>query len=163
MAARKLYQHHDQRSKFLHLGGDQRINPVDTDTFELNESDLWNTGEDDHSFDTQNHRRSKIPLKPHQQRKAHVSTAAKSLPVNVPDWSKILRDEHKQHHERRKNDDDEDDDDDDDDEMLPPHEYLARTRNASFSVHEGIGRTLKGRDLSRVRNAIWKQTGFEQG
>ncbi|KAK1409792.1 hypothetical protein QVD17_36321 [Tagetes erecta] len=155
------------RSKFLnYLGsnGDQRINPVDTDTFEINESDLWNNnnnniGFDDHSPDTQNMptRRSKFPLKSHHQRKTlPVSTAAKSLPVNVPDWSKILRDEYK--HEKRHNDDEGDDEDDD---KLPPHEYLARTRIASFSVHEGIGRTLKGRDLSRVRNAIWKKTGFE--
>ncbi|KAJ1424369.1 Senescence regulator S40 [Sesbania bispinosa] len=35
------------------------------------------------------------------------------------------------------------------------------TRVASFSVHEGVGRTLKGRDLSRVRNAIWAKTGFQ--
>ncbi|CAI0453018.1 unnamed protein product [Linum tenue] len=38
---------------------------------------------------------------------------------------------------------------------------MARTRIASFSVHEGVGRTLKGRDLSRVRNAIWEKTGFQ--
>ncbi|KAI3799512.1 hypothetical protein L1987_34812 [Smallanthus sonchifolius] len=163
MATRKFHhhhqQHHDQRSKFLNYlggGGDQRITPVDSESFEMNESDLWNTGVDDHPNEPQNPitRRSKFPLKSHQQRKAPMSTAAaaKSLPVNVPDWSKILR------NDRRDNDDD-----DDDNEKLPPHEYLARTRIASFSVHEGIGRTLKGRDLSRVRNAIWKQTGFEQG
>lgn len=166
MATRKF--HHDQRPKFLYLGGDQRINPIDTDVFEMNESDLWNTSVDDHSNEPQNtiSRRSKLPLKSHQQRKLPV-TAAKSLPVNVPDWSKILRDEYK-HHGMRDNDHDHDvwfDDDDHDgnyNEKLPPHEYLARTRIASFSVHEGVGRTLKGRDMSRVRNAIWKQTGFEQ-
>ncbi|CAI0540623.1 unnamed protein product [Linum tenue] len=38
---------------------------------------------------------------------------------------------------------------------------MVRTRIASFSVHEGVGRTLKGRDLSRVRNAIWEKTGFQ--
>jgi hypothetical protein len=27
-------------------------------------------------------------------------------------------------------------------------------------VLEGVGRTLKGRDLRQVRNAIWRQTGF---
>jgi hypothetical protein len=32
---------------------------------------------------------------------------------------------------------------------------------ASFSVREGAGRTLKGRDLRRVRNAIWEKTGFQ--
>ncbi|MCI46311.1 hypothetical protein A2U01_0067551, partial [Trifolium medium] len=41
----------------------------------------------------------------------------------------------------------EDEDEDEDDGWLPPHEFLARMRVASFSVHEGIGRTLKGRDL----------------
>ncbi|KAI3473994.1 hypothetical protein Pfo_028782 [Paulownia fortunei] len=76
----------------------------------------------------------------------HLPVGPKSLPVNIPDWS--------QNPQRRAEEDDGND-------RIPPHEYLARTRVASFSVHEGIGRTLKGRDLSRVRNAIWKQTGFE--
>ncbi|XP_021719711.1 uncharacterized protein LOC110687374 [Chenopodium quinoa] len=57
-----------------------------------------------------------------------------------------------------------DDGDDDDDDMVPPHEYLAkklaRSQISSFSVYEGIGRTLKGRDLSKVRNAILTKTGF---
>ncbi|KAJ1409209.1 Senescence regulator S40 [Sesbania bispinosa] len=67
---------------------------------------------------------------------------------------------------RRRNNDDEDEDDEvhsgdgDGGDRVPPHEFLARTRIASFSVHEGIGRTLKGRDLSRVRNAIWGQNRF---
>ncbi|KAI3520251.1 hypothetical protein L1887_09549 [Cichorium endivia] len=172
MATRKFHHHHhhDQRSKFLYFGGggDPRINGVDADGFEMNESDLWSTGVEDHSNEPQNliSRRSKFPLKTHHQRKVPMTTTAKSLPVNVPDWSKILRDEYK-HHGSREDDHDHDvgfndDDDDDDDERLPPHEYLARTRIASFSVHEGVGRTLKGRDLSRVRNAIWKQTGFEE-
>ncbi|XP_074270140.1 uncharacterized protein LOC141593087 [Silene latifolia] len=60
--------------------------------------------------------------------------------------------------------DDDDGDDNDDDDMVPPHEYLARklARNqiSSFSVYEGIGRTLKGRDLSKVRNTILSKTGF---
>lgn len=50
---------------------------------------------------------------------------------------------------------------------LPPHEELARERAAAtscggtaFSLCQGVGRTLKGRDLCRVRNAILKQTGF---
>ena len=50
------------------------------------------------------------------------------------------------------------------DERLPPHEFLAqeyaRSQRTSFSVCEGLGRTLKGRDLSRVRNAVWSQMGF---
>ncbi|KAJ7976961.1 Senescence regulator [Quillaja saponaria] len=84
-----------------------------------------------------------------------------SLPVNVPDWSKILKDDYKEHRRKDQSDEDIDDSDYDEGNRVPPHEYLARTRGASFSVHEGIGRTLKGRDLSRVRNAIWKKVGFE--
>ncbi|KAK8942561.1 hypothetical protein KSP39_PZI009385 [Platanthera zijinensis] len=48
-------------------------------------------------------------------------------------------------------------------EWVPPHEYLAREHGRSelaTSVFEGAGRTLKGRDMSRVRNAVWSQTGF---
>lgn len=91
-----------------------------------------------------------------------AEATAKSLPVNVPDWSMILKEEYK----RRSDDVDEDDvEEEDEEDRVPPHEYLARqfarTRVASFSVHEGIGRTLKGRDLSRVRNAIWEKTGFQ--
>lgn len=55
--------------------------------------------------------------------------------------------------------------DEDDEEMLPPHELVARSRArespmTTFSVLEGAGRTLKGRDLRQVRNAVWRQTGF---
>ncbi|KAK2655584.1 hypothetical protein Ddye_008636 [Dipteronia dyeriana] len=54
--------------------------------------------------------------------------------------------------------------DDGDDEMLPPHEIVARGSGMSpkttFSVLEGVGRTLKGRDLRQVRNAVFRQTGF---
>lgn len=57
-----------------------------------------------------------------------------------------------------------DDDDDDDEEMLPPHEIVARGSGVSpkttFSVLEGVGRTLKGRDLRQVRNAVLRKTGF---
>ncbi|KAK9734557.1 hypothetical protein RND81_04G148100 [Saponaria officinalis] len=54
--------------------------------------------------------------------------------------------------------------DDDEDEMLPPHEMVARrlaeTPVLSSSVLEGAGRTLKGRDLRQVRNAVFRHTGF---
>ncbi|KAM0939795.1 putative senescence regulator S40 [Dioscorea sansibarensis] len=53
--------------------------------------------------------------------------------------------------------------DGDDDEMLPPHEIIARRSGVespmtTFSVLEGVGRTLKGSDLRRVRNAVWRKT-----
>ncbi|PUZ38304.1 LOW QUALITY PROTEIN: hypothetical protein GQ55_9G185500 [Panicum hallii var. hallii] len=63
-----------------------------------------------------------------------------------------------------------DDDDDDfrrgDAAMLPPHEMVARASAggavpaAPFSMLEGAGRTLKGRDLRWVRDAMLRQTGF---
>ncbi|KAK2644478.1 hypothetical protein Ddye_019673 [Dipteronia dyeriana] len=83
---------------------------------------------------------------------------ATSAPVNVPDWSKIYRvDSVESMH------DSDDVLDDPDSEMIPPHEYLARehARSRRGSVFEGVGRTLKGRDLRRVRDAVWSQTGFD--
>ncbi|CAL9045085.1 unnamed protein product [Musa banksii] len=55
--------------------------------------------------------------------------------------------------------------DGDDYEMLPPHEIVARgSGNGSpmipFSVLKGAGRTLKGRDVRRVRNVVLQKTGF---
>lgn len=107
-----------------------------------------------------------------------------SAPVNIPDWSKIYGkklsnktsdkslwldqdendgDDNDDYNEfRRQNW--ESDEDDGDDNMIPPHEWiakkLARSQISSFSVCEGAGRTLKGRDLKRVRNAILSKTGF---
>ncbi|GKE76114.1 senescence regulator [Tanacetum coccineum] len=78
---------------------------------------------------------------------------ATSAPVNVPDWSKIYR---VVSVESMHNDDS--DYESSSDQMVPPHEYLARSHR---SVFEGVGRTLKGRDLSRVRDAVWSQTGFD--
>ncbi|KAK6785602.1 hypothetical protein RDI58_019057 [Solanum bulbocastanum] len=107
-----------------------------------------------------------------------------SAPVNVPDWSKIYGTSSKKTswHDDDNDDDysgrghnlvrnslkfdeeNDDDDDDDEDKMMPPHEWIAkkleRSKISSFSGCEGVGRTLKGRDLSRVRNAILSKTGF---
>ncbi|KAI3420549.1 uncharacterized protein J3R85_012772 [Psidium guajava] len=55
--------------------------------------------------------------------------------------------------------------DDGDGPMLPPHEIVARSLARSpmigCSVLEGAGRTLKGRDLRQVRNAIFRQTDLD--
>ncbi|KAK4754391.1 hypothetical protein SAY87_002495 [Trapa incisa] len=82
---------------------------------------------------------------------------ASSAPVNVPDWNKIYRmDSVESMHE------DSDDERDFSAEMVPPHVYLARSRKKlATSVFEGQGRTLKGRDMSRVRDAVWSRTGFD--
>ncbi|PWA94552.1 senescence regulator S40 [Artemisia annua] len=92
-----------------------------------------------------------------------------SAPMGIPDWSKIYLEKSKGpsdacyghntngHH-------DVNDDEDDDGKMVPPHEYiarrLARTHITPSSMCEGVGRTLKGRDLSKLRNAILTKTGF---
>ncbi|XP_077245630.1 uncharacterized protein LOC143885370 [Tasmannia lanceolata] len=76
-----------------------------------------------------------------------------SAPVNVPIWSKG-------NSEGAKLEFFEEDDEFEDEEMLPPHEIVARSHMTTFSVFEGVGRTLKGRDLRRVRNAVWQKTGF---
>lgn len=45
--------------------------------------------------------------------------------------------------------------------VVPPHEIVAQSHaTAAFSVFEGAGRTLKGRDLRRVRDAVFRKTGF---
>ncbi|GAB4859221.1 hypothetical protein Ancab_010681 [Ancistrocladus abbreviatus] len=139
---------------------------------ELDESDVWNTTESDSSELRRNQHQppsSRVPAnakRPSSVAKSRVAATAggapSSLPVNIPDWSKILRDEYKENRPREV----EDVEDGDKEEWrggswVPPHEFLARTRIASFSVHEGIGRTLKGRDLSRVRNAVWEKIGFQ--
>ncbi|KAL2331915.1 hypothetical protein Fmac_019496 [Flemingia macrophylla] len=78
-----------------------------------------------------------------------------SAPVNVPLMPP---------RRRREFDDDDGRDAVEDEEMLPPHEIVARNSAQSpmmaYSVLEGVGRTLKGRDLRQVRNAVWRQIGF---
>ncbi|KAK9920909.1 hypothetical protein M0R45_029447 [Rubus argutus] len=136
--------------------------------FEFDEADMWvnsSTGSN-HPAVAESKRMSTIPREPRRKtmsmadQKGTAAVTSASVPVNIPDWSKILKESRKQ---RDVSDEDGDDycNNGDEDERVPPHEYLARNRGASFSVHEGVGRTLKGRDLRRVRNAIWKQVGFE--
>ncbi|KAH7568664.1 hypothetical protein ACOSP7_011691 [Xanthoceras sorbifolium] len=50
-----------------------------------------------------------------------------------------------------------------DGEIIPPHVIVGRrlfAEKMAFSVCSGNGRTLKGRDLSHVRNSILRMTGF---
>jgi len=87
-----------------------------------------------------------------------------SAPVDVPYWSKNIPG-----FDRRKEQNPDADDFDmdmagnEEEERLPPHEYLAREHAhcqifSTSSVWVGVG--LKGREMSRVRNAVWRQTGF---
>lgn len=48
-------------------------------------------------------------------------------------------------------------------DIVPPHIMVGRRIQGgqmAFSVCSGSGRTLKGRDLSRVRNSVLRLTGF---
>lgn len=115
------------------------------------------------SFSTQTSLPSEPRMIPERQGIEEMSPMRQySAPVNVPDWSMV-------HRRKTKNVDDDDDEkmsldddnDDDEDEKVSPEEYfLRRSRSSSSSVMEGVGRKLKGRDLSKVRNAVLKQTGF---
>ncbi|CAL5411550.1 unnamed protein product [Camellia sinensis] len=99
------------------------------------------------------HLNSQVPRnkKPKPRRKKY-----KSVPVNIPE--KVSGNSWFQRVES-----DLFDDDDDGGEVVPPHVILGRRtyeRKMAFSVCSGNGRTLKGRDLSQVRNSILRKTGF---
>ncbi|KAG6427420.1 hypothetical protein SASPL_111665 [Salvia splendens] len=105
------------------------------DQFEFNEADVWNTNADQTE--------SKKPNS--NSRKAFWETE-KSPPIKAKIQALIIpgpssRARVGDYYE-------------DGNEGMPPHEYLARTRVASPSVCVGKGRTLKGRDLSKVRDDI---------
>ncbi|KAJ4847849.1 hypothetical protein Tsubulata_000177 [Turnera subulata] len=171
MAANNLY-----RNYIIHPSPESgnTINPVvglHDGLYEFDEADIWNSNAASALEIKKMIPTSRLSKKVVRKIDRTPVTTCASLPVNVPDWSKIYKDiEYREHRHQKKELDDgnfdgdsdyEDDDDDDQDGRVPPHEYLARRRGASFSVHEGAGRTLKGRDLRQVRNAIWKRVGFE--
>ncbi|PON65428.1 Senescence regulator [Parasponia andersonii] len=106
---------------------------------------------------------SVIPKPPQERIMPAPSSSVKyhqSAPVNVPMMSMAMS----KPRDFFALDADVDDNGDGDAEMLPPHEIVARSSAQSpmlaYSVLEGVGRTLKGRDLRQVRNAVWRQTGF---
>ncbi|XP_022724720.1 uncharacterized protein LOC111281274 [Durio zibethinus] len=81
---------------------------------------------------------------------------ASSLPVNIP-----------RHHGTTvfhcgEADDFEEEEEGEEEEIVPPHVISGRriAGKMAFSVCTGNGRTLKGRDLSQVRNSILRMTGF---
>ncbi|CAA7024994.1 unnamed protein product [Microthlaspi erraticum] len=171
MATGKSYY---ARPSYRFLGTDQSYYSTTDSGLEFDESDLYSSAGSIHS-DSPDFRRKisasgrsgkKPSNRPSACAAASSGAVASSLPVNVPDWSKILRGEYRDNRRRSIEDDDGDCEDGGDwldasGVRLPPHEFLAKTRMASFSVHEGVGRTLKGRDLSRVRNAIFEKIGFQ--
>ncbi|XP_060187024.1 protein S40-6-like [Lycium barbarum] len=99
--------------------------------------------------------RAKSAISNHESKVPQQSSA----PVKIPDWSKIYNKKSSSN-----NGSVDEDCGDFGDGMVPPHEYIARrvarSQIAPSSMCEGVGRTLKGRDLSKVRNAILTKTGF---
>lgn len=168
MATGKSYY---ARPSYRFIGTDQPSYFSGTDSgLEFDEADLYNPGHV-HSDSTDFRRKisssSRSGKISSNRPSASSAVAASSLPINVPDWSKILREEYRDNRRRSIEVDDDGDYEEGNEWLdasggrLPPHEFLAKTRMASFSVHEGVGRTLKGRDLSRVRNAIFEKIGFQ--
>ncbi|MCL7029375.1 hypothetical protein MKW94_016926 [Papaver nudicaule] len=172
MATRKNYL---GKSNYRFLDNNLMMN---SDTmFEFDESSLWNSNH--HQITSADQFKKSIPSSRRKSNRKDdigvdhgTNNTARSLPVNIPDWSKILREEVIRNVDYVTDDDDDEEDDEEDFDNdrgggngripIPPHVFLARRNQiSSFSVHEGVGRTLKGRDLSRVRDAIWQKTGFE--
>ncbi|KAG4913400.1 hypothetical protein AAZX31_19G167200 [Glycine max] len=139
-------------SMFVSSSTDLELKSTEGD-LELDEAEMfnWNMSNDNNKNNTV----TESKKRPRSGKKKKVNpVASSSMPVAIPDWSKILKEDFKEHKKREFVSDH-------DYDRVPPHEYLARTREASHSVHEGKGRTLKGRDLRSVRNSIWKKLGFE--
>ena len=114
--------------------------------------------QDDGYFDYRGFsKNSRVPCNYYDKSKKNstkkTKIAASSLPVNIP-----------RHHDCVFHCDGEADDFEEDEqgEVVPPHVILGRriAGKMAFSVCTGNGRTLKGRDLSQVRNSILRMTGF---
>ena len=86
---------------------------------------------------------------PRRERENCRRRAANSMPVSIPERTG------RRHFGSAEEEAEEE-------EMTPPHEIVKRRVAAkmAFSVCTGNGRTLKGRDLSQVRNSILRLTGF---
>ncbi|KAE8656159.1 Pentatricopeptide repeat superfamily protein [Hibiscus syriacus] len=89
-------------------------------------------------------------------KKSEKKMTASSLPVN------ISRRRHRNIDFYYGNEADDFEEEDKRGEMVPPHVITERRTSGemAFSVCTGNGRTLKGRDLSQVRDLILRLTGF---
>ena len=99
-------------------------------------------------YQEMNHHNSRVSSN-NNSSKDYNKRMANSLPVNIPVF----------HHGDNNSFED---DEQEDKEMVPPHVITGRrvAGKMAFSVCTGNGRTLKGRDLSKVRNSILRMTGF---
>ncbi|XP_073286664.1 uncharacterized protein [Primulina huaijiensis] len=85
-----------------------------------------------------------------------------SAPVNVPVIPEALRKKVMEFEGVLPEEEEEEEEVEGNGVILPPHEVVAVRHSPilACSVMEGVGRTLKGRDLRQVRNAVWRKTGF---
>ncbi|KAL3372540.1 hypothetical protein AABB24_004870 [Solanum stoloniferum] len=96
------------------------------------------------------------------QSRKRLKQISNSVPISIPDnlsrnnlWFKHVKNNESNFFK--------DEEYGDDGEMVPPHMITGRRiagKMMSFSICSGYGRTLKGRDLSQVRNSILRMTGF---
>ncbi|KAK1375452.1 Senescence regulator [Heracleum sosnowskyi] len=113
-------------------------------------------GDEDHDDHLRNIRNSK-KLKRKKKKKEN------SRPVNIPGNASLPTTNSSCYRTMdSKNLFEESYDDDAEVHITPPHVILGRRKNGkmAFSVCFGNGRTLKGRDLSQVRNSVLRMTGF---
>lgn len=89
----------------------------------------------------------------------HGVGSTPSSPITIPCSSSDL---HLAHESRKWSHDEEECTDN----VVPPHVMMSRKSNngkMAFSLRSGQGRTLRGRELWHIRNAVWRMTGFVDG
>ncbi|CAI0560753.1 unnamed protein product [Linum tenue] len=120
---------------------------------EFQESDVFFSGDHREVADLHhNHHHHRHRRQRSRNNKKQKKSAAPSVPVDIP--TNVFR--------FGDSDEYEEDEEEEEGSIIPPHVILARrvAGKMAFSVCTGNGRTLKGRDLSQVRNSILRMTGF---
>ncbi|CAI0475251.1 unnamed protein product [Linum tenue] len=117
---------------------------------EFQESDVFFSGDHHRETADPHHHRHEIRRQPRSSNKKQKKWSSSSIPANVfrfGDLEELEDDEYEEEEAQG---------------LVPPHVILARrvAGEMAFSVCTGNGRTLKGRDLSQVRNSILRMTGF---
>ncbi|KAJ3695118.1 hypothetical protein LUZ60_000495 [Juncus effusus] len=107
--------------------------------------------------DQQNHNsNSNSKSKSSHSNHMHFNSQNSSSPISIPMSSSF---DSSRHNNEWCNEEDNPD-------KVPPHVVVSRRNNVgkmAFSLCSGQGRTLKGRDLSHVRNSVLRMTGFLEG
>lgn len=159
MASRK---HFFGKPKHIYPQPEPVMSENDKNVFEFDESDIHSLGyhqkpsppsEAKRSISISRLRRKPAKVADSSGFDSRKTTKTGSLPVNIPDWSKILKSEYRSHVTIPGDDSDEDEEDGDEindgtttggRRMIPPHEYLARRRGSSFTVDEGLVERPRG-------------------